>query len=866
MTATRLAVAALAVAATVAAAPAQERKITQGTLTALKDGNALGDCPLKHTDVKVSISAHLAYVSVTQTFANPYPDKIEAVYTFPLGAKAAVSEMLMRVGDRIIEGQIKPREEARQIYETAKAAGRVASLLDQERPNIFTQSVANIEPGKEIQITIGYTEELKYRDGLYEFVFPMVVGPRFVPGAIQPSPGNPPPALPAPAVKGAAKPGAVRGGPAPVAGPVAVPDADKISPPVTPEGTRAGHDISISGTIDAGMPLKSVQARLHDVKVDYKSDDKSRATFELAAKKELPNKDFVLEFATATDEIAEGVITHADKKGGHFMLVLQPPAKVTPAQIRPRELVFIIDISGSQAGFPLETSKAIMDQVIQEVRKDDTFNVIAFENNTTSCWDKPVANTQENRDKARAFIKDLKPRGGTQIEKPLTDALTGKHDPEKLRMVVIFTDGLVGHDLFVLDLVKKHAGTSRVFVYGTGNSANRFLLDNMARLGRGEVEYALNVKEAERAVKTFYGRIDAPVLTDISIDWGDLKDVVIAEEVYPKAMPDLFSVQPLTVKGKFRPGGKPVTASVTVTGRTASGNYKRKIGLTLPAETAGGNPAIPQQWARSKIEDLMAEDYIGAQSGKPDAANKERIVGLGMTYRLMTQYTSFVAVEMKEITVGGEPRRVEVPVEMPEGMSYEGVFGQGQGGGGGMMMRGQMAKVLAPAAPMAMAAKPAANMPTGAASGGAMPAGRPERRYAEAGDMAAAAWHGSADKLIKADAKLTDAEKKTRIAEMKTRIAEMKLAKVLQGLAAKLDKEGNFAEGKLVVKGGKLEVAVYLNKLDDAALKELEKLGFVKLLDAASVQMVIGSIEVKKLEDLAYLDCVRRVDLPTFAK
>jgi Ca-activated chloride channel family protein len=680
--------------------------------------------------------------------------------------------------------------------------------------------------------------------------------------------------MPAGAKGAAAKPGApgaVRGmPPAPVGGTPAVPDADKITPPVTPEGTRAGHDISISGTIDAGMPLKSVQCRLHELKVDYKNGDKSRANFELAARKELPNKDFVLEFATATDEIAEGVIAHADRKGGHFMLVLQPPAKVTPAQIRPRELIFIIDISGSQQGFPLETSKAISDQVIQEVRKDDTFNVIAFENAFTTCWDKPVANTKENREKARAWIKDLKSKGGTMIDKPLTAALTGEHDPEKLRMVVLFTDGLVGHDLFVLDLVKKNAGTSRVFVYGTGNSANRFLLDNIARLGRGEVEYALSPKEAERAVKTFYNRIDAPVLTDISIDWGDLKDVVIADEVFPKALPDLFSVQPVTLKGKFKPGAKAVTAAVTVTGRTASGNYKRRVGVTLPAEAAGGNPAIPQQWARAKIEELMAEDYIGAQSGKPDPANKERIVGLGMTYRLMTQYTSFVAVEMKEITVGGEPRRVEVPVEMPEGMSYEGVFGgpQGQamgggGFGGGMMMRGAMAKGAAMPAPMALAALPPRPMASAAAgaAGGPMPTGRPDPAKYKAGDKVDSRdWeHASGEKAIKDDAKLTDAEKKTKV-------GEMKLAKVLQGLAARLDSSGNFTEGKLAVKGGKLEVAVYLNKLDAAALKELEKLGFVKLLEASSVQMVIGTIEVKKLEDLAYLDCVRRIDLPTFAK
>ena len=876
--------AAMPLAAAAQDAP-QQRKITQGTLSALgKEGKPLGDCPLKHTDVKVTISAHLAYVTVTQQFANPFAEKIEAVYTFPLGADAAVGEMLMRVGDRIIEGQIKPREEARQIYEAAKAAGHVASLLDQERPNIFTQSVANIEPGKEIDITIGYTETLKYRDGVYQFVFPMVVGPRFIPGPPPVSPGGPPP-QPVPLPAGAAKPNA-RGlrpaGPVPEGTP-AVPDADRITPPVTPEGTRAGHDISISGMIDAGMPVKDAHARLHDVKIDFKNADHTRVAFELAKKKELPNKDFVLEFTTAADDIAEGVITCADKRGGHFMLVLQPPKKVTPAQIRPREIIFVIDTSGSQQGFPLETSRAIMDKVVQELRKDDTFNILQFANTTKQLFDKPVANTKANRDAALAFIRGLKAAGGTQLDKAITAALEGKPDGERLRLVIFFTDGLIGHDFQVLDIVRKNAAASRVFVYGTGNSANRFLLDNMARLGRGEVEYAMSPKEAEKAVSAFYNRIDAPVLTDISIDWGDLKDVVIADEVYPKALGDLFSVQPIVVKGRYKPGQRTETAGITITGRTATGNYRRRVGVTLPPAGAGGNMAIPQQWARAKIDELMSENYIGAQTGKADPNIKDKIVALAMDYRLMTQYTSFVAVEMKEVTIGGEVRRVEVPVEMPEGMSYEGVFGEGgqgqgrrnfamaKGGpgggwGGGGMLGGAMPALARAAVPGAMRRPMApAPSPTGAAAPGkpmspvAGPFTAAEKRKEAAADAPDGRHYRYGAQAIKEDTKLSDAEKKTKI-------AEMKLAKCLQGLAARLDKNGNFSEGKVVVKDGKITLAVYLNKLDDAALEELKKLGFVKLLDAPAVQMVIGTIEVKKLQDLAYLDCVRRIDLPTFAK
>ena len=312
-------------------------KVTEGALRALgPKGQPLGNCPLKHTAVRVEISGFVARVEVTQQFVNPYKDKIEAVYVFPLGAKAAVDDMVMKVGDRVIRGQIKPREQARQIYEQAKAAGHVASLLDQERPNIFTQAVANIEPGKEIRITIRYSEMLKYEDATFSFVFPMVVGPRYIPG--QPT-------------------GRAGTGWAPDT--TQVPDASKITPPVTPKGTRAGHDISVRVTLNAGLPIKAITSPQHKGLTKYVDDGHSSARVELANEVEIPNKDFVLEYTTATDEITDAVLTHTDSRGGFFTLILQPPKKVKPAQIVPREIVFVIDTSGSQRRLPIETAATL---------------------------------------------------------------------------------------------------------------------------------------------------------------------------------------------------------------------------------------------------------------------------------------------------------------------------------------------------------------------------------------------------------------------------------------------------------------------------------------------------------------------------
>jgi Ca-activated chloride channel family protein len=815
-----------------AAGPALAPKITEGTLNALgKDGKPLGPCPLQHTDVQASVAGHIAYVMVTQVFANPYQDKIEAVYTFPLGAEAAVTDMTMKVGNRIIRGLIKPREEAKEIYEQAKAAGHVASLLDQERPNIFTQSVANIEPGNKVEIQISYTETLKYEDGVYSFVFPMVVGPRYIPGG---ETGKPGPGL-VPLLKGAG-------------GTDKVPDADRITPPITPEGTRAGHDISVKVYVNAGMEIKSLTSRQHEIKTDWKNPEHTRAIVELASKDTIPNKDFVLEFSTASDRIEDAALTTTDRRGGYFMLVLQPPKKVQPKQILPREIIFVIDVSGSQMGFPLDISKKVMEQAIADLRDGDTFNLLTFANGTRFCWDSPVPSTKENRQKAQEFLKDLKGGGGTEMMKAIDASLGGVHDKDKLRLVAFFTDGYVGNDMAIIDTVQKNAGTSRVFSFGIGSSVNRYLLDNMARAGRGEVEYVLNPDMGEKAAKRFYERINAPVLTDISIDWGELGKLVKAEELFPSAVPDLFAVKPLVLTGMYKTD-KDVTGEITIRGKTGEGPFERKVKVTLPAsETA--NAVIAPMWARAKVESLMNKDLMGAQRGSPDPAIKEQVVGLGIAYHLLTQYTSFVAVEEKTVTIGGQPRTVAVPVEMPEGVSYEGIFGEGggrmQGGFGGGGRGGAGGMMLLSRA----AAKPASSSGYALAS---LADGPAESSALAHGDVK------SREGRIKEDKNLSEAERRTKV-------AELKLIKELQGLAAKLDKDGNYKSDKLTVKDGKIEITVYLYELNDKTLEDLTKLGFVKILDASAVKMVIGTIEVKKLEDLAWLEVVRRIDLPSFSK
>jgi Ca-activated chloride channel family protein len=328
-----LAVAAVAAQHTPARAAEKGKPALPGGELRILDaqGQAVGACPLKHTDVQADIVGYVGRVTVRQVFHNPTDKKIEAVYVFPLPQDAAVDDMTMQVGERRIVGQIKPREEAREIYEAAKAAGHVASLLDQERPNIFTQSVANIEPGVEVSIEITYVETLKYADGVFEWVFPMVVGPRYIPGG-----GS----APAPMTPGQDTP--------------QVPDGSKITPPVTPEGTRAGHDISLTVRLDTGMELRDLTSTLHEVTVE--TTGPGRATVSLKNQAEIPNKDFILRYRLAGDEIADAFLVHQDERGRFFTLVLQPPRRVVPDRLVPRELVFVLDSSGSMSNFPIEVS------------------------------------------------------------------------------------------------------------------------------------------------------------------------------------------------------------------------------------------------------------------------------------------------------------------------------------------------------------------------------------------------------------------------------------------------------------------------------------------------------------------------------
>src|SRR4029453_10504881 len=605
----------LAVPAIAASAPAPG-----GELQVVGPGGATGPvCPLVHTDVTATVSGFVARAAVTQVFRNPLSEPVEAVYTFPLSERGAVDAMTMKTGDRVIEAEIDRRDGARRRYEAARQAGQVASLLDQERPNVFTQSLANLMPGATVEIRIDYVEPLVLRDGTFELVVPTVVGPRFVP-------------------------------------PAGVPDADRITPPVTPEGTRAGHDLSIAADIVTGVPIGDVTAPLHAIDVERPAPDRVRVR--LRQEGESPNRDFVLRWAVAGDQVQSTVLANrVAGDDGYVSVVLLPPKRVAAESAAPKEMLFVIDRSGSQMGAPLEKAKETMRWVLDHLHPDDTFQVIDFGSTSSQLFPSPQPATAAARRQARAYIDALQANGGTMMAGAVQRACATPADAHRLRVVTFMTDGFVGNDLEVLELVKRLRGTSRWFPFGTGNSVNRFLIDGMARLGGGEAYYALLAEPGDRVAQEFYGPVASPVLTDVHVDWEGL-DVV---DVHPDVPGDVWAEKPLVVHGRYRTPGE---GRLVVTGFQQGRPYRQEVPVVLPAQQAGNEP-IASMWARAKVEALTTEDLGGLQTGTFPAPLRAQIEAVALAHRLVTPFTSFVAVEERVVNEGGTQRTVRAPVRMP---------------------------------------------------------------------------------------------------------------------------------------------------------------------------------------------------------
>lgn len=593
--------------------------------------------PLKHTDVQASLSANIARVQVSQTYENPHSQPIEAIYIFPLPENSAVQDMRMVIGDRTIRAEIKKRAEARQTYETAKVEGHTAALLEQERPNIFTQSVANIEPGKSIDVVLTYVQNLSYDSGAYEFVFPMVVGPRFNPGT----------------------PIGTRRGSGWGIDTDRVPDASRITPPILGEGMRSGHDISISVQVDAGMPIKDFDVPTHEIV--QRAAGQNRLHLELAKHDSLPNRDFVLRYGVAGDQPQASLMTYRGEMGGFFSLMVQPPEMDMDAVVGQREIIFVVDISGSMSGVPLAMCQDAMRQAIKGLRPVDLFNVITFAGTSAKAFSSSVAANDSNTNQAMAFVEGLQAGGGTQMADAIAEALKTELPDARNRYVFFMTDGYVGNEDEILGATQKYvkalnrgAQKAKVFGFGVGSSVNRYLIDGLGKSGRGISVYATTREDPTLAVNKFYRYIDKPILEDVSIDWGGLA----VEQIFPTQLPDVFASRPFIVHGRYNASG---SGTVTVHG-TLNG---KKVSLPVIAELPEKDErheVMKTLWARAKVE-WLSRDLWSGQNEQTVAA----ITQLGLDFRMVTAFTSFVAVDRSK-KIGGMLQTILQPVETPEGV------------------------------------------------------------------------------------------------------------------------------------------------------------------------------------------------------
>jgi len=608
--------------------------VTQGSLL-VNQGPRVVKVPLEHTEVMIRVSGYLAEATVRQRFRNPFEKKIEAVYAFPLPTDSAVWGFSLRNGERVIRGRILPRGEARAVYRRATLAGRVAALLTQERPNLFTQHVANLVPGAPVEVTLRYVSRLRYDAGSYELVFPMVVGPRFVP-------------------RKAGRKGNTR----------------LLSPPVLPPDLRSAHDIDLQVELEAGLPIDGPRSPSHRLRSQRRSV--SAVSVAIAATDRVPNRDFVLRYRVAGDRPRAALITHRGDPGapGSLLLMVQPPAAGKLVAV-PRELIFVVDASSSMTGAPLGAAKRLVRRFLAGLGRDDTFQIVRFSDRVSTLGPRMVANRPANRALALRWVERLRAGGGTLIEEGLKAALGLPHDPARLRMVVFISDGYVGNEAALLGLVRRRMGQARLFALGVGSAVNRYLLEEMAAMGRGLARVVRPDEPVERTVDRLYERLRRPLLTDLTVE---LRGVRVAS-MTPGRIPDLYEGEPLFLHGLYRAPGR---GTLVVRGRRQGVPVKLELPVELPRRETG-HRAVALAWARARIAELERR-LVGTRGDKERVALERQILELSLRHKILTRLTAFVAVDEDSSTGADKAARVRVAVDRPQ-FTMRSLGGLGSGGG-----------------------------------------------------------------------------------------------------------------------------------------------------------------------------------------
>lgn len=596
--------------------------------------------PLVHTDAVLDVRGMVAAATVTQRYVNSTSTPVEAIYVFPLPHDAAVYDMEIHVGNRVIRSVIRERAEAKRVYEAAKAEGKRAALLEQERPNIFTASVANIMPGDHIDVQLRYVQTLEWEEGSLRLTFPMVVGPRYIPGTEATG----------------------HSGTGWSSDTDAVPDASRITPTVRNPDSRPGHDISVTVDLDRQLADAAIKGVSHEVTAHRLSD--GRARVRLASATVLPNRDFVLEIRPARSVLPKtALFLSPSGEGTHFLLAAFPPT-VQSGPRTPVEMLYMIDVSGSMEGTSIEQAREALLQALDRLRPGDRFDILAFNSGYREFSAEPVAATSENLDEARAWVRALNAEAGTEMLPALTHLMRKPRTDGYLRHIVLLTDGDLGNEEQVFDAVRQHLGDARLFTVAIGSAPNHFLATKMAQFGRGTFTHIADVKEVRERMTRLFGTIENPVLTDVKLSFDDVQ----VADLYPERAPDLFQGRPLLISGRITKGS---AGRVWITAASAGGPYA--VNIPFDVSRATFHPGVTTLWARQQVDSLTDQWRLADNSGQADIRSK--IVEQAIRYRLVTQFTSLVAVEQVIANPGGQSNTVPVPTELPAGWQMESVFG-----------------------------------------------------------------------------------------------------------------------------------------------------------------------------------------------
>ncbi|MGD8846962.1 MAG: VIT and VWA domain-containing protein [Desulfobacteraceae bacterium] len=586
--------------------------------------------PLKHTSVEAVINGVIADVKVTQRYANMAEHPINARYVFPASVQAAVHGMQMTVGEDVVVAKIKERQAAEQEFNEAKASGQSASLLEQQRPNVFTMQVANIMPGETATIELHYSELLIPETGQYTFVYPTVVGPRYS----------------------------------------AIPEATAddhhlwIENPYLSSGRKPTSEFTMNITLAAGLPLQQVACDTHATEVSWQSE--ARAHIKLAeSETHGGNRDFILNYRLSGDQIHAGMMLYEGEDENFFTLMVQPPERVVPEAIPAREYIFVVDVSGSMHGFPLDTAKTLLKELIGSLRRADTFNVILFAGAAQVLAPKSLPADPANIKAALKHIDQEQGGGGTELYRAIKRGLALPRTSEQSRTMVVVTDGYIAAEKEVFGLIADNLNRSNLFAFGIGSSVNRYLIKGLAKAGLGEPFVVTDPRFADHAAKRFQNYIQAPLLTGIKIDFGDFDTY----DVEPKVTADLFAQRPLVICGKWR--GAP-DGTVAMTGYTGGGAYEQKFSISPHLVSSGSTRALPFLWARTRLARLS--DFSPHEND--DEAMRAEVTRLGLDYNLLTRYTSFVAVHEKVRNTAAPAQEVDQPLAMPHGVSNLAVGGR----------------------------------------------------------------------------------------------------------------------------------------------------------------------------------------------